>query len=101
MIDTPGLRALRLDVDDASELAGVFDDVSTLALHCRFRDCRHQSEPGCAVREALPAERVNNFHKLQREARRDSLNALQRREQRATWKMRGREAAMRMRAKRG
>ncbi|HEY6355577.1 MAG TPA: ribosome small subunit-dependent GTPase A [Burkholderiaceae bacterium] len=101
VIDTPGLRALRLDIDDASELAGVFDDVSTLALHCRFRDCRHQSEPGCAVREALPAERVNNFHKLQREARRDSLNALQRREQRATWKIRGREAAIRMRAKRG
>ncbi|HSW25033.1 MAG TPA: ribosome small subunit-dependent GTPase A [Burkholderiaceae bacterium] len=101
VIDTPGLRALRLDVDDASQLAGVFDDVSTLALHCRFRNCRHQSEPGCAVRESLPAERVNNFHKLQREARRDSLNALERREQRATWKMRGREAAIRMRAKRG
>jgi ribosome biogenesis GTPase len=101
VIDTPGLRALRLDIDDASELAGVFDDVSTLALRCRFRDCRHHSEPGCAVRESLPAERVNNFHKLQREARRDSLNALQRREQRATWKIRGREAAIRMRAKRG
>jgi len=101
VIDTPGLRALRLDVDDASQLAGVFDDVGTLALHCRFRNCRHQSEPGCAVRESLPAERVNNFHKLQREARRDSMNALEVREQRATWKARGREAAIRMRAKRG
>lgn len=101
VIDTPGLRALRLDIDDASELAGVFDDVSALALRCRFRDCRHQSEPGCAVRESLPAERVSNFHKLQREARRDSLNALQVREQRATWKARGREAAMRIRSKRG
>jgi ribosome biogenesis GTPase / thiamine phosphate phosphatase len=101
VIDTPGLRALRLDVDDASDLAGVFDDVSALAMQCRFRNCRHQSEPGCAVRESLPAERVNNFHKLQREARRDSMNALERREQRATWKMRGREAAIRMRAKRG
>jgi len=101
VIDTPGLRALRLDVDDAADLAGVFDDVSTLAVHCRFRNCRHQSEPGCAVREQLPAERVRNFHKLQREARRDSMNALQVREQRATWKARGREAAVRMRAKRG
>lgn len=101
VIDTPGLRALRLDIDDASELADVFGDVSALALHCRFRDCRHQSEPGCAVREGLPAERVRNFHKLQREARRDSLNALERREQRANWKMRGREAAIRTRAKRG
>lgn len=101
VIDTPGLRALRLDIDDASELAGVFHDVSTLALHCRFRDCRHESEPGCAVRESLPADRVRNFHKLQREARRDSLNALERREQRANWKMRGREATIRIRAKRG
>ena len=101
VIDTPGLRALRLDIDDAAQLAGVFDDVSALALRCRFRDCRHQSEPGCAVRESLPLERVRNFHKLQREARRDSLNALERREQRASWKMRGREAAIRLRAKRG
>jgi ribosome biogenesis GTPase / thiamine phosphate phosphatase len=101
VIDTPGLRALRLDIDDAQELAGVFDDVSTLALRCRFRDCRHQSEPGCAVRDGLPAERVRNFHKLQREARRDSLNALEMREQRRDWKMRGREGAMRAKAKRG
>jgi ribosome biogenesis GTPase len=101
VIDTPGLRALRLDIEDASELAGVFDDVTTLALCCRFRDCRHQTEPGCAVRDGLPAERVRNFHKLQREARRDSLNAMERREQRATWKIRGREAAIRMRAKKG
>jgi ribosome biogenesis GTPase len=101
VIDTPGLRALRLDIDDAAELAGVFDDVSTLALRCRFRDCHHESEPGCAVREGLSAERVRNFHKLQREARRDSLNALEMREQRRDWKMRGREGAMRARAKRG
>jgi ribosome biogenesis GTPase / thiamine phosphate phosphatase len=101
VIDTPGLRALRLDIDDVSELAGVFDDVSTLARRCRFRDCRHESEPGCAVREGLSADRVRNFHKLQREARRDSLNALEMREQRRTWKMRGREGAIRARAKRG
>jgi ribosome biogenesis GTPase / thiamine phosphate phosphatase len=101
VIDTPGLRSLRLDVDDAAELAGVFDDVSTLALHCRFRDCRHESEPGCAVRDGLSPDRVRNFHKLQREARRDSLNALERRDQRTAWKARGREAAIRSRAKRG
>jgi ribosome biogenesis GTPase len=101
VIDTPGLRALRLDLDDSAELAGVFDDVTALALHCRFRNCRHESEPGCAVREGLSADRVRNFHKLQREARRDSLNALQVREQRRTWKLRGREGAIRARAKRG
>ena len=101
VIDTPGLRALRLDIDDASELAGVFDDVTALALRCRFRNCRHEGEPGCAVREGLSADRVRNFHKLQREARRDTLNALERREQRRDWKMRGREGAIRARAKRG
>ncbi|HEU5296047.1 MAG TPA: ribosome small subunit-dependent GTPase A [Burkholderiaceae bacterium] len=100
VIDTPGLRALRLDVDDAADLTGVFDDVGALALHCRFRNCRHQSEPGCAVREGLPAERVRNFHKLQREVRRDAMNALEMREQRRDWKLRGREGAMRARAKR-
>ncbi|MBE7418966.1 MAG: ribosome small subunit-dependent GTPase A [Ideonella sp.] len=101
VIDTPGLRALRLDIDDAGALDGVFDDVAQLALRCRFRDCRHTDEPGCAVRDALPAERVRNFHKLRREAQRDSMNALQLREQRREWKLRGREGAMRARAKRG
>jgi len=101
LIDTPGLRALRLDIDDADALDGVFDDVARLASRCRFRDCRHADEPGCAVRDALPAERVRNFHKLQREAQRDSMNALQLREQRREWKLRGREGAMRARAKRG
>jgi len=101
VIDTPGLRALRLDIDDAAELAVAFDDVGALALRCRFRNCRHHSEPGCAVREGLSVERVRNFHKLQREAQRDSMNALQMREQRRDWKLRGREGAMRARAKRG
>jgi ribosome biogenesis GTPase len=101
VIDTPGLRALRLDIDDEADLGRVFDDVGALALHCRFRNCRHQSEPGCAVREGLSAERVRNFHKLQREARRDTMNALEMREQRRDWKLRGREGAMRARAKRG
>lgn len=101
VIDTPGLRALRLDVDAAADLTDVFDDVGALALRCRFRNCRHQSEPGCAVREGLSAERVRNFHKLQREAKRDSMNALEMREQRRDWKLRVREGAMRARAKRG
>ena len=101
LIDTPGLRALRLDIDDEQSLNVAFDDVAAAALRCRFRDCRHREEPGCAVRESLPAERVRNFHKLQREARRDTMNALQQREQRREWKARGREGTMRARAKRG
>lgn len=101
VIDTPGLRALRLDIDDAESLNAAFDDVAHAALRCRFRDCRHRDEPGCAVRESLPVERVRNFHKLQREAKRDAMNALEQREQRREWKMRGRAGQMRARDKRG
>jgi len=100
IIDTPGLRTLRLDTDE-SALAAAFDDIATLAVQCRFRDCRHDGEPGCAVRAGVAPERLRNFHKLQREARRDTLNAIERREQVQQWKARGREAAARMRAKRG
>lgn len=100
IIDTPGLRALRLDVGDEGELDAVFGDVAQWSSQCRFRDCRHQAEPGCAVRASVAPERLRNFQKLQREARRDSLTALEKREEVATWKARGRDAHMRMRAKR-
>lgn len=100
IIDTPGLRALRLDVGNEAQLDEVFGDVAQWASQCRFRDCRHGAEPGCAVREAVPPERLRNFHKLQREARRDTLTALERREQVAQWKARGRQAHLSMRAKR-
>lgn len=100
IIDTPGLRALRLDVGDEEQLGEVFGDVAQWAAKCRFRDCRHQQEPGCAVREAVPAERLRNFQKLVREARRDTMTALERRDQLAAWKARGREGSMRAKAKR-
>jgi ribosome biogenesis GTPase len=52
VIDTPGMRELQLWADeDDVDLA--FPEIETLAASCRFRDCRHESEPGCAVREAL------------------------------------------------
>lgn len=91
VIDTPGLRTLRLDAD-AGDLQAVFGDIAELAQACRFRDCRHQGEPGCAVREATPPERLRNYHKLQREARRDTLSALERRAQLQQWKQRARAA---------
>ncbi|MDP9069663.1 MAG: ribosome small subunit-dependent GTPase A [Actinomycetota bacterium] len=71
IIDTPGMRELQLwDADQG--LRGSFQDIDALAMECRFRDCRHVSEPGCAVRAAVDAgdlatERLASFKKLQRE----------------------------------
>ena len=71
LIDTPGMRELQLwTADDGLESA--FDDVSVLASECRFRDCRHVSEPGCAVlaaveRGSLAADRLASWHDLRRE----------------------------------
>jgi ribosome biogenesis GTPase len=71
IIDTPGLRELQLwsveeDVQDS------FDDIEELAVNCRFRDCRHEAEPGCAVKSAmedgtLESGRYESYQKLQRE----------------------------------
>jgi ribosome biogenesis GTPase / thiamine phosphate phosphatase len=100
LIDTPGLRTLRLD-GDAERLGQVFEDVATLAEACRFRNCRHQGEPGCAVRAGVAPERLSNFHKLLREAQRDTLSALERKAQVSMWKARGRAAKINVKAKRG
>lgn len=100
LIDTPGLRALRLDVADADDLAGAFDDVARLASLCRFRDCRHGLEPGCAVRDAVPGPRLRNFQKLLREAGRDARSLQERRAELAQWKARARAGNARARAKR-
>jgi ribosome biogenesis GTPase len=100
IIDTPGLRTLRLD-GDAGDLDAAFDDIARLAPQCRFRDCTHGAEPGCAVREAVGGERLRNYQKLLREARRDTLTALERKAQVQQWKVRGRAARQRSTAKRG
>ncbi|HEV7912235.1 MAG TPA: ribosome small subunit-dependent GTPase A [Albitalea sp.] len=100
VIDTPGLRALRPDVDEAT-LAWLFDDIDRLALQCRFRDCRHQDEPGCAVREGIAGDRLRNYHKLMREARRDTMTVLERQQQMSAWRARGRAARAWMKVKRG
>jgi len=100
VIDTPGLRTLRPDVDEAT-LAGSFADVVALAGQRRFRDCQHANEPGCAVRDGVAADRLRNYHKLLREARRDTLTALDRQKQPAEWKVRGRATRARMKVKRG
>ncbi len=71
MIDVPGMRELRVaDVEEA--LAEVFDDIEELALGCKFSDCKHDSEPGCAVKAAvengsLDPRRLASYQKLRRE----------------------------------
>jgi ribosome biogenesis GTPase / thiamine phosphate phosphatase len=72
LIDTPGMRELGL-AEDRGGVAASFDDVLDAARACRFRDCRHAGEPGCAVAAALDdgaldPDRVASFHKLEREA---------------------------------
>ena len=70
-MDVPGLRELQLwSAPDA--LDDTFADVAALAAACRFRDCGHQLEPSCAVRQALEdgtleAGRWGNYQKMQRE----------------------------------
>ena len=71
LIDTPGMRELQL-WETGEALAGAFADVEALAEACRFRDCRHGGEPGCAVSEAvtdgrLSADRLASYRKLQQE----------------------------------
>ncbi len=71
LIDTPGMRALRL-VDARQAVDAVFEDISDLALTCKFNDCAHESEPGCAIRAAVDAgtldeARIGRWQKLVRE----------------------------------
>jgi ribosome biogenesis GTPase len=71
LVDTPGLRELGL-LDDAGGVEASFVDVEAFAERCRFRDCKHEGEPGCAVAAAiasgeLPAERLASYRKLLRE----------------------------------
>ncbi|WP_188701529.1 ribosome small subunit-dependent GTPase A [Silvimonas iriomotensis] len=100
IIDTPGLRTWRPDTDEAGINAG-FDDIEQLAAHCHFRDCQHQDEPGCAVRDAVSPDRLHNYHKLIREARRGQQTALERKAETARWKAIGKAGAARSREKRG
>ena len=92
VIDTPGLRELQLWAgEDAVD--GAFADFEELAHACRFRDCAHAEEPGCAVRLAvdrgeLPTDRYQSYLKLKRELRflalRDEVGAA--RAERVRWK---------------
>ena len=83
LIDTPGMRELQL-ADAAGGVTGVFADIATLARDCRFADCRHEGEPGCAVGAAiadgrLDPERLRRYRKLAAEEVRNSEAIHQRR----------------------
>jgi ribosome biogenesis GTPase len=79
VIDNPGMREFGL-VSAAGELAGGFDDIAALAPQCRFNDCKHVSEPGCAVLAAVSAGTLDrghyeNFLKLTQESKLSTLSA--------------------------
>lgn len=83
LIDTPGMRELQL-VDLAGALDEVFSDIARFAARCRFPDCAHDTEPGCAVQAAiesgeLDADRLRRFRKLKSEERRNTESLAERR----------------------
>ncbi|HKR00534.1 MAG TPA: ribosome small subunit-dependent GTPase A [Pyrinomonadaceae bacterium] len=106
VLDTPGMRELHL-WDGEESLQHAFDDIEALARSCRFSDCRHRDEPGCAIREALAdgtieAARYQSYEKLQKElqhvARKQDVNAQLTEKKR--WKKLSRLVSERGRAKR-
>lgn len=79
LMDTPGMRELQI-VDATSGIDAVFDDVAAIAQQCRFSDCSHKNEPGCAVRPAIESgtldpARLQRFLKLRDEERQNSAQA--------------------------
>lgn len=79
VIDTPGMRELGLETADLSKS---FADIDELSQHCRFRDCTHTHETGCAVQQAitdgiLAADRLASYQKLQKEVRYEGLDSKQ------------------------
>jgi ribosome biogenesis GTPase len=107
VLDTPGMRELQLwDVEDGVETT--FEDIEELAAQCRFSDCRHESEPDCAVREALESgpldtARFENYLKMRRElehlARRQ--DQLAQRIEKNRWKKLAKMGQERAKSKRG
>jgi ribosome biogenesis GTPase len=79
VIDTPGMREIGIETAD---FGSAFADIEEFAAQCRFNDCTHTREPGCAVQQAiregrLSAERLSSYLKLQKEAKYEGLNSRQ------------------------
>lgn len=107
LIDTPGLRGVGL-FDAETGVGAVFAEIEELAGRCRFQDCAHDSEPGCAVRSAvedgeLPVRRLESYRKLMRENQWivAKTDARLRTEIKRDWKRKGAEGRAAMQAKRG
>ena len=82
VLDTPGMRELQL-TDVGTGISDLFDDLVTLAGQCRFRDCQHESEPGCAIRKTLDEgdldrSRLARWRKLAAEERFNSATLAER-----------------------
>jgi len=104
VIDTPGLRELQLWDGGAAAIDAAFADIEELTLECRFTNCSHETEPGCAVQAALrsgalTSERHRSWLRLQRELRAIALrsDARLRREEKRKWQQRAREGRSRAR----
>jgi ribosome biogenesis GTPase len=104
VIDTPGLRELQLWDVGQGALGETFSDVEELAGACRFNDCAHVREPGCAVLEALdsgelPRERFDSWRKLQKELLNVAMrhDVLLRKQEARKWRLRAREGRARAR----
>jgi len=106
VLDTPGMRELALW--DADGLDQSFGEIDELAASCRFRDCSHGGEPGCAVTTAiadgrLAVDRLESWRKLQREAAHHErrVDALARADERRKWRLIGKAVTRHMNAKYG
>jgi ribosome biogenesis GTPase len=93
IIDTPGLREAQLWTSDDGALGNLFEEIQQLALQCRFPDCEHRTEPGCAIKAALAdgtldAGRLASYRKLERELRAIAARSDARlaRDERRKWK---------------
>ncbi|KQZ77786.1 GTPase RsgA [Rhodanobacter sp. Root561] len=105
VIDTPGMRELRVGAVETG-MNAAFDDIERLAAQCRFHDCRHQGDRGCAVEHAIAAgtldgRRLANYRKLQREAAQAARSTKERREHERHYGVLNRTAQRLQREKKG
>jgi ribosome biogenesis GTPase / thiamine phosphate phosphatase len=105
LVDTPGMRELQL-TDVKSGLDEVFADVVAVAQGCRFSDCQHQAEPGCAIQAAIAAgelevDRVKRWRKLAAEEAYNSESLAERRARSRAFSKMARKAMNDKRARRG